>query len=106
MNTGNRFMTRYEVTDFVDRKDKDTAIIEAFFTRKADRLYAILPHRPAGEFRLKDVKPSAGTEITILGESGKVKYRLEATGLRVALPPPPETTQPRSATVLRITGAR
>ena len=106
METGNRFMTRYEVTDFVDRKEKGTAVIEAFFTKKADTLYAILPHRPAGEFRLKDVNPSAGTEITIPSEGEKVKYRVEGAGLRVTLPRPPETTQPRYATVLRITRAR
>jgi len=106
METGNRFMTRYEVTDFVDRKEKGTAVIEAFFTKKADTLYAILPHRPAGEFRLKDVNPSAGTEITILGDGGKGKYRVEGAGLRVTLPPPLEITQPRYATVLRITHAR
>jgi alpha-L-fucosidase len=106
MKTGNQFMTRYEVTDFVDRKDKDTAIIEAFFTKKGEALYAILPHRPAQEFLVRDVQPSAGTEVTILGENGKLKFRAEGAGLRVTVPPPPETAQPRYATVLRITGAR
>lgn len=106
MKTGNRFMTHYEVTDFVDRKDSATAVIEAFFTRKGDTLYAILPHRPTGEFILKNVKPATETEITVLGQSGKLECRAEGSGLRVTLPPRPESTQPSYATVLRVSHVR
>jgi hypothetical protein len=52
MKTGDCFMSRHEVTDFVDRKDKGTAIMEAFFTKRADTLYAILPHHRPGGFAL------------------------------------------------------
>ena len=63
-------MTRYEVTDFVDRKKPGQAVIEAFFTAKGDDVYAIIPGWPGRQFVLKDAAAGPGMSVAMLGGGG------------------------------------
>ncbi|MEO8659809.1 MAG: alpha-L-fucosidase, partial [Bryobacteraceae bacterium] len=69
LNTG-EFMTRYEVTDYVDRKKPGQAVIEAFFTAKGKDVYAIVPGWPGRQLVLKDVSAPAGMKVSLLGVPG------------------------------------
>ncbi len=60
-------MTRYEVTDYVERKKPGQAVIEAFFTSKGNDLYAIVPGIPGERFVLKNATAEGGASVELLG---------------------------------------
>ena len=80
------YMLRYEVTDFVDRKKPDQAVIEAFFTAKGDAFYAIVPGSPRGRVFIRDVAAASGASVTLLGHPGALQFRNQEGGLSVDLP--------------------
>ena len=55
---------------------KDSAYIEAFFTKKGENLYCILP-RYVSQFRLRDRVLLNRAEVTILGSKAKVGFKVE-----------------------------
>ncbi|MCC6859543.1 MAG: alpha-L-fucosidase [Bryobacterales bacterium] len=80
-----RYMTRYDVTDFVDRKRPGQAVIEAFFTAKGDDLYAIVPGSPGRTLTLKEL-PRAPRSVTLLGRDGELKWTRSGQNLVIEMP--------------------
>src|SRR5690242_6982665 len=64
LQTG-EFMTRYEVTDYIERKKPGQAVIETFFTKKGADVYAIVPGWPGAKLTLRGVKAPAGMQVTM-----------------------------------------
>ena len=62
LETG-EYMTRYEVTDFTERKKPGQAVIEAFFTRRGNNVYAILPTWPGTKLVLKNIAAPASLKV-------------------------------------------
>ena len=79
-------MTRYEITDFVDRKKPGQAVIEAFFTAKGSDIYAIFPQAPKGDWVMQEVTPGAGTRVVALGSQDSLRWEKEGKGIRIHLP--------------------
>jgi alpha-L-fucosidase len=60
---------------------------EARFTAKGDYVYALFLKWPGEEFKLKSVKPVAGSAITMLGVPGNLEWTWnEASGLTIKYP--------------------
>ncbi|MDR6942496.1 alpha-L-fucosidase [Mucilaginibacter pocheonensis] len=67
------FMAGYSIAQLV-KPQKDTAYVEAFFTKKDKDLFCILPaYRP--EFKLRAFYAKAGTTATILGSGKTLKLK-------------------------------
>jgi len=86
LDAGKQFMTRYEITDFVDRKKPGQAVIEAFFTAKGSDIYAIFPQAPKGDWVMQEVTPGAGTRVVALGSQDSLRWEKEGKGIRIHLP--------------------
>jgi alpha-L-fucosidase len=69
------FMAGYSVAKLIV-PNKDTAYIEAFFTKKGKDLYCILP-KYVQEFRLRNRVLPAGSAVTILGSNFPVSFKNE-----------------------------
>jgi alpha-L-fucosidase len=104
LNTG-EYMTRYEVTDYVERKNPGQAVIETFFTAKGRDIYAIVPRWPGSRFTIKDVKAPRGLKVTLLGRDGDLKWSSKSSSVVVELPPAPgESSSAQHAYVLKLAG--
>ena len=86
LDAGKQYMTRYEITDFVDRKKPGQAVIEAFFTAKGSAVYAIFPEAPRGDWVLQDLTPAAATRVTALGTQAPLKWEKAGSGIRIHFP--------------------
>ncbi len=104
MKTNQEFMTPYAVYDLVEKRAEGQAIIEAFFTAKPGKLYAILPRWPGKEFTVRGVKPGAGAAVTLLGSDGTLRWQAAGDGIRVAMPDYPAKAS--DAYVLQIAGVK
>jgi alpha-L-fucosidase len=71
------FMAGYSVAKMTV-PNKDSAYIEAFFTKKGKDLYCILP-KYVTEFRLRNRLLPAGAVVTILGSNAAVSFKNEKT---------------------------
>ena len=85
LETG-EFMTRYEVTDYVERKKPGQAVIEAFFTAKGNDLYAIVPGMPASQFVLKNLASKSNGAVELLGHEQPLKSHRNQNDVIVELP--------------------
>lgn len=108
LETG-RYMVKYDVLDFTDRGGAGKAQIEAFFTRKGEDLYAILPHWKGGNFRLKDLQVQEGTTVSLLGTTSNIEWRADGKDVVVTMPAYPAAgdapTPVHNAWVLKLSGA-
>jgi alpha-L-fucosidase len=86
LQTG-EFMTRYEVTDYIERKKPGQAVIETFFTRKGGDVYAIVPGWPGAKLTLRGVNAPAGMRVTILGRAESLKWTAVREDVVVEMPP-------------------
>jgi alpha-L-fucosidase len=100
LDAGKQFMTRYEITDYVDRKKPGQAVIEAFFTMKGNDVYAIFPEAPRGDWVMQDVAPAANTRVVALGSQDQLKWDASGNGMRVHFP------QAGGPVAIRVTGLR
>ena len=97
----------YDIAALTEKPVADRAVIEAFFTTKGDTLYAILPRWPSQPVRLKNVRGSADTEVTMLGLNGSLKWAARENAVEVVLPEIPTDDLPcKHAFTLRITHFR
>ncbi|MCW5962570.1 MAG: alpha-L-fucosidase [Bryobacterales bacterium] len=109
LETG-EYKVKYDVLDFTDRPKPGEARIEAFFTRKGNHLYAILPRWESGEFVLKQMRVAPETKITLLGAGGgQLPWRAKGGDVVVRMPDyPAQTSAPsarQQAWVLKLEGA-
>ena len=58
----------------------------AFFTRKQDDLYAIVPGYPRGSLVLEGVKAPTGASVTMLGLPGDLEWTQRKGGLVISVP--------------------
>jgi alpha-L-fucosidase len=106
LNTG-RFMQRYEITDYVDRKKPGQAVIEAFFTAKGNDVFAIVPGWPGKRFVLKGVSAGPSFRASLLGRAGDLKWTAVKDGIAVELPESSADAATASyAHTLRLTGLK
>lgn len=102
LETG-EYMTRYEVTDFVERKKPGQAVIETFFTSRGNNVYAIVPNASAaGRLVLKGVTAPKTMQVRMLG-AGPLKWTAapKLKEITLILPAPP---LPGHAAVIELIG--
>jgi len=86
LDSGKQFMTRYEITDYVDRKKAGQAVIEAFFTAKGKDVFAIFPEAPKGDWILQDVTPATDARVVGLGSQTAIRWEKAGKGMRLHFP--------------------
>lgn len=105
LETG-EFMTRYEVTDYVERKKPGQAVIEAFFTAKGSDVYAIVPGWPGARFTLRDVAAPQSMRVTMLG-GGELQWSAKGSSVTVEMPPAPgDASKVQHAYVVKLSGLK
>jgi alpha-L-fucosidase len=90
----------YDVMKLIESPSGAKASIEAFFTAKGDKVYAILPRWSGHTLVLKDL--SAAKSVGLLGSSIQLKFKNSKAGLEVELPDLPENLRAQPAWVLKI----
>lgn len=100
LETG-EYMTRYEVTDYIEQKKPGQAVIETFFTSKGNDVFAIVPRWPGPQLRLKNVNAPASLRASLLGSSGDLQWAANGSDLVITMPPAPAA---QHAYVLRLSG--
>jgi alpha-L-fucosidase len=104
LETG-EYMTRYEVTDYLEPRKPGQAVIEAFFTAKGNDLYAITPRWPGAKLTLRGFQPSRTMKVTLLGTPGELKWKAAGKDVVVDLPlPPGDASQAQHAYAFRLEG--
>ena len=83
---GGEYMVKYDINDVTGDRNGDSAVIYAFFTTKEDTLYVISPRWPAEIFRVKNVKTSKDTKVTMLGVKGDLKWDYVADDIVITTP--------------------
>lgn len=94
------FSSAYDVTKLIESPSGAKASIEAFFTAKDDKVYAILPRWSGHTLVLKDL--SAAKSVGLLGSSIQLKFKNSKAGLEIELPDLPENLRAQPAWVLKI----
>ena len=90
---GSEWREPYDIASLTS-KPQAHAGIEAFFTTKRDALYAILPRWPSQPVRLKSVRASAKTEVTMLGLEGSLKWTAREDRIEIIPPAVPSDELP------------
>lgn len=94
------FSSAYDVMKLIESPSGAKASIEAFFTAKGDKVYAILPRWSGHTLVLKDL--SAAKSVGLLGSSVRLKFKNSKAGLEIELPDLPENLRAQPAWVLKI----
>jgi len=106
LETG-EFMTRYEVTDYIERKKPGQAVIEAFFTSKGGDVYAIVPGWPGSRVEIRNARGGAGMKVSMLGSAEELKWSQSGDSVVVNMPSAPgDALQAQYAYVLKFPGIR
>jgi alpha-L-fucosidase len=79
--------TKYDIEEIAGKPKPGQATVEAFFTAKADAVYAIVPRWPARHFALKDIGLQKDGSVTMLGMDGRLACRNVDGGLEIDIPP-------------------
>lgn len=104
LETG-EFMTRYEITDYIERKQPGQAVIEAFFTARGKTLYAIVPGWPGPRLTIREVTASPGMKATQLGFAGDLKWFAAGREVTIEMPSPPgDPARAQTVYVIRLAG--
>lgn len=104
LETG-EFMTRYEVTDYVERKKEGQAVIEAFFTAKGPDVYAITPHWPGRQLVLKGTTAPSSMKASLLGAPGELKWSVKSRDIVIQMPEAPgDASKAQQAYVVKLAG--
>ncbi len=94
------FETVYDVTTLVAKPALGKASIEAFFTSKSSKLYAILPRWPGRNFQVNDV--TGVKSVSLLGAPAPLKFKTTRDGVRIELTDLPEELRQQPAWVLKM----
>jgi alpha-L-fucosidase len=98
------FRAEYDITQMVDHPPSGYARIEAFFTRKKDNVYAILPRWPAGQLILHDFAASKEAAATLIGSNRDLHVQAQGRDLILAIPDVPANEPQQQAYVIRLRG--
>jgi hypothetical protein len=67
VDTSTNYRAKYDVEKLTLNPAAGDARKEILFTRKGETLYAILPRYPRGELTIRNLRPSRGARISLLG---------------------------------------
>ncbi len=94
--------TPYDVTRLTAKPAPGQASIEAFFTRKGDAIYAVLPRWPGRRFVWKDAAPLRPKAVSLLGAAGALRFAKSGETIAIDLPDLPEELLGQPAWVLKL----
>jgi alpha-L-fucosidase len=101
MNYNAEFSTVYDVTKLTMVQPAGQASIIAFFTKKGNDVYAILPRWPGREVTLQ--QPLNGLKaVTLLGSATPLKFKGKSDSVVVDLPAVPEDLMGQPAWTLKL----
>jgi len=105
--TFGEFRVKYDILDLAGQQPKDgRAVKQVFFTRSSDAVYAITPGWPGTSLTLKDLRPAAGSVVTMLGVNRPLTWRQQGADIVVQMPSLSVDELPcRYAYAFRIPGA-
>ena len=78
------------------------ASIEAFFTKKGNSVYAILPRWPGRRFVWKDAGALNPKAVTLLGAPGPLPFARSGSTVTIELPELPEPLRSQPLWVLKL----
>ncbi len=81
------FMSEYDITKMVDTPPSGFAQVQAFFTRKNDALYAMLPSWPENEVVLQNFPAKEGAKVTMLETGDDLPFHSNGPELTVTVEP-------------------
>ncbi len=103
-NYGSQFMVQYDINEVTGKKTGDRAIVDAFFTKKENNLYAITPRWPGDSLVLKNLKASPNTEITLLGHEGALTWKKDGENIVIETPRlSPDDASPQKIYAFKVT---
>lgn len=101
---GKKFKAQYDIKQMTTIRDDGLAYVEAFFTRKGDTLYAIVPRWPKDKLVLKRVPASTETKVTMLGADTPLRWKRAEGNVVIEVPRLTVDEAPcRHAYVLKLT---
>jgi alpha-L-fucosidase len=96
------FMVPYEVTHLVDGPGEGNAAIEAFFTAKGNRRYAILPSWQTGTFTLRVHGSIKIGSVKLLGSVRPISFKQSGETITLHLPELPANLRSQPAWTLSL----
>jgi alpha-L-fucosidase len=106
LETG-EYMTRYEVTDYVERKKPGQAVIEAFFTSKGNDVYAIVPGWPGSRLTIRNLSAPSAMKARLLGSNSDLKWSAQGKDVVIQMPAPAgDASKAQHAYVVKLAGVR
>ena len=94
----------YDVSKLIGAPSGGNAAIEAFFTRKGNAVYAILPRWPGRRFVWKDAASLAPKSVSLVGAKGDLRFTKTGTSIVVELPDLADHQLAQPMWVLKLTG--
>jgi alpha-L-fucosidase len=92
----------YDVTKLTAEPAPGKAAIEAFFTAKANVIYAILPRWPGRHFTVKELAGARLKSVALLGSTAPLHFKTQAGAVTIDLPELPEQLLGQPAWVLKL----
>jgi alpha-L-fucosidase len=101
------YQEEYKLMEQLGQQPKNgRAVKQAFFTRKPEALYAIVPGWPGDKFEIREIKVSSKTRVTMLGVVDQLRCTRKGNTLRITMPSlNPDQAPCRYAFTLKITDA-
>ena len=106
VDTSTNYRAKYDVEKLTLNPAPGDARKEILFTRKGETLYAILPRYPRGELTIRNLRPSRGARISLLGSRhSNIAWRQRGGDVVFRVPDIGESELPfAGARVFRIEG--
>jgi alpha-L-fucosidase len=92
----------YDVAALTAKPLPGKASIEAFFTKKGDAVYAVLPRWPGRRFVWKDAAALRPKAVSLLGAPGALRFTKSGATLSIELPDLPEELLGQPAWALKL----
>lgn len=83
---GRQYRARYDIRELTAKPAGGKAVVEVFFTSKADAVYAIVPHWPGSELVLKEMRPLKNIVVTMLGGKGSLEWKAAGGDIVIEVP--------------------
>ncbi|HEX4227835.1 MAG TPA: alpha-L-fucosidase [Bryobacteraceae bacterium] len=101
------FRAAYNISQMVDSPPSGYARVDAFYTRKGDTVYAILPRWPYAPVELSGVHAPSGAKVSLLETGDALPWHAMGNTLRIELPQQVHSKLPRrEAYVVKMQGVQ